>query len=532
MRQISILSTLLILVGCLHAQPQVKGYKRTDISDMVLIYQGGTHRKNWTEEQFLPYVRHKDAYGKQDWLFDGFLFLEFKDGNGRCYASRYEKLGARKQEWIWLTDRIFEKGKALSALNACIESQIKQLGAPSFKHKIVIGLPEPIPGQRDWGELDGKQLDFSNDKDKEKACLWHIEELIRKFKEANLPHLDLAGFYWVAEDIVTSKALTIPLGEYIRSRGFKFYWIPYWNAMGYSEWKELGFDVAYAQPNHFFNASISDDRIDKTCELARTHNLGLEVEFDERAYADRENSFHDRLVTYLDRYERNGVYKEAAIAYYEGGGVMIGFDKSKNPKDKRLMDKMTSFIWKRREAKEAIQDIPVIGLNTSDWIVSPQSEHAVIVRSKQERLYGKVTVQARLLSERPDTKISFALRPATPISGSNAQNGEITLMEYDGSYPGIIKGGMCSEKLNRKTGNKKETVLPIANLSGDYHSFSCEWTPECIKLYVDGVLFFCMDDDFDKNPEYWPFNQPFYLEIQAESKEKGSLLKVGKVSFL
>ena len=62
-------------------------YKVSDVRDLALIYQGGSHRIDWTLEQFVPYVTHTFADGHKDWLFDGFLFLEFNDGNGYAYAS-------------------------------------------------------------------------------------------------------------------------------------------------------------------------------------------------------------------------------------------------------------------------------------------------------------------------------------------------------------------------------------------------------------------------------------------------------------
>lgn len=528
-KQLMSLLILFVALGGLSAQPLHKGYKQTDIADLALIYQGGAHRMDWTADQFKPYVVHQDSEGRQDWLFDGFLFLEFKDGKGRCFVSGYEKEFARKQEWNWLIDRVFEKGKSLSALNESIGSAAKILGEPAFRHKVVIGLPEPVPGQKDWGKLDGKRLDFSKDEDKQKACLWYINELTKRFKEAGFTYLDLAGFYWVAEDIVTSKALTVPVGNYIRSQEYKFYWIPYWNAMGYSEWKELGFDMAYAQPNHFFDASITDDRIDKTCQLARTHNLGLEVEFDERVHASRENSFYNRLVSYLDRFERNDVFEEASVAYYEGGGAVISLSKSKDSRDKALMDRLARLIWKRRETKDAQRNQPVVGLDSSVWTVSRQTPSVVHTKSKKELQYGKVEVRARLLSDCPDTKVTIRLLPVNAPTSAGTPYDEITLMEYDGRTPQLIKGGIYSNELNWNTGNKKGATLPVSSLSGDYHSFICEWTPACIKLYVDDVLFFAMDDDFKKDPGYWPFNQPFYLEINTDSSKAGSVIQVEKV---
>ena len=96
-KYIAITACLLLGSGALSSQPVVKGYMSTDIHDLVLIYQGGSHRLDWTEDQFLPYVIHEDSKGNKDWFFDGFLFLEFKDGKGRCYTSRYEKLSARNK---------------------------------------------------------------------------------------------------------------------------------------------------------------------------------------------------------------------------------------------------------------------------------------------------------------------------------------------------------------------------------------------------------------------------------------------------
>ena len=51
-------------------------YKVSDVRDLALIYQGGVHRLDWTQEQFVPYVTHTFADGHKDWFFDGFLFLE------------------------------------------------------------------------------------------------------------------------------------------------------------------------------------------------------------------------------------------------------------------------------------------------------------------------------------------------------------------------------------------------------------------------------------------------------------------------
>ena len=78
-------------------------------------------------------------------------------------------------------------------------------------------------------------------------------------------------------------------------------WIPYWQAKGHEDWKRLGFDVAYQQPNHFFNKSIPDSRLDEACAVARKNGMAMEFEFDERATIAAPDTFYDRMLAYIDR---------------------------------------------------------------------------------------------------------------------------------------------------------------------------------------------------------------------------------------
>ncbi len=322
-----------------------------DVQDLALIYQGGSHRMDWTVDEFRPYVVHEFADGTKDWLFDGFLFLEFKNGSGRHYTVGYEHLNARKGEWAWLLDRIFEEGKSLSALDACITEQIAELGKPGFKHQIVLGLPEAILDQKDWGELDGRTLDFSKEEDQLAATRWYIDELMKRFKAAKYKNLELSGFYWVAETNNYCGQLTVPISEYIHSLGKLFYWIPYWQSKGAEDWKALGFDVAYQQPNHFFNHSIPDSRLDDACAFARKHGMAMEFEFDEKATADRENSSYARMKAYIDHFEKNDVFNSSALAYYCGNRGVLTLHESKNPADHALMDRLARLIQMRRYMK-------------------------------------------------------------------------------------------------------------------------------------------------------------------------------------
>ncbi len=338
---------LVLLMGTLsHGQSD---YGRIDMADVVLIYHGGVHRPmEWTQDQFDPYVVYEDETGAKDWLFDGFLFLEFKDGNGRGFAPGYVGEHARKTEWEWLMDRHFGATTAFGALDASIDAHINELGAPPFKHKVIMGLPSPIPDFLDWGEMDGQALDFSSEEDRLKAAYWFIEEFINRFKAADYKHIELEGFYWVDEDVAKNEDILNQIGDYVRTKDLKFVWIPYWGAKGYDRWQELGFDFAWQQPNHFFNSNVPDSQLDKACEFGRKHGMGMEMEFDGRALARSETGFSHRFEAYIHYFERHHVFSEASIAYYEGGNGVYQFSKSDNPADKKLFHKLAQKIIDRK----------------------------------------------------------------------------------------------------------------------------------------------------------------------------------------
>lgn len=327
-------------------------YKKYKIRDLALIYQGGVQRMDWTPDQFIPYVTHTFADGKKDWLFDGFLFLEFTNGKGYNYAYGYDKKQARKTEWEWLLNRVFEKGKALDALDKCISKEKKNIGNPGFKHKIILGLAVPLPKQKDWGEIDSDTLDFNFQEDQVKAARWYIDQLIARFSKAEYDNLELAGFYWVDEDIATSKDLPKYVSRYIHSKNKDFVWIPYWKAKGFDMWRELGFDIAYQQPNHFFDKAIPDSRLDEACKVALQHNMAMEFEFDSRASFAGKDSFYNRLLAYIVSFENNGVFDRSAIAYYTGSRGMLDMYKSAAPEDAMIMDRLARHIVDRRNNKK------------------------------------------------------------------------------------------------------------------------------------------------------------------------------------
>ncbi len=327
-------------------------YGKTTISDLVLIYHGGAHRTmEWNKDQFTPYVVHQNQQGKKNWLFDGFLFTEFIDGKGHHFAHGNETSElARKPEWEWLMERQFEKDKGFSALDQCIGEQIKEMGKPPFKHKLVVVMPVPEKTQKDWGSIN-RPMDFSKAEDRIEACKWYIDRFLDRYRKEGYQHLDLEGFYWVSEKDSAYRDILVQVGDYIRSKKLKLYWIPYWTAAGFDNWKTDKFDFAYIQPNYFFKNEVNYERLDAVCAFAKGTNMGLEMEFDERALADAKESKRERLISYIEAFEDNEVFKKASVAYYQGGATIYEFYRSKNPLDKEVMDRLAKIIIKRKKMK-------------------------------------------------------------------------------------------------------------------------------------------------------------------------------------
>ena len=544
--------SLLIAGYEVSAQPAPGKYlPMTDIRDLVLIYQGGSHRMDYNAEQLRPYVVHEDRFGNRDWLFDGFLFLEFDSGKGVSYHVRGSAPLARKEDWAWLVDRHFESGKGIAALDDCIAAAVRELGEPPFRHKVVIGIPEPPRGQKDWGELEGRKLDFSNEEDRIAACKWYADLLEERFRSSGFRHLELAGFYWLPEILRQSREVTRALGDYVRSKGLRFYWIPYYTAQGYSEWRDLGFDAAYLQPTYFWNRKIGNERVDRACELARTYGMGLEMEFDMRASVKSEECRRDRGMGYMSSFRRNGVYRSSAIAYYEGGGGVYYFTKTTAPEDRAFIDTLAYFIRDRRHrmldgAKPDFRE--TFGgkrLDTASWNETPGGKAVVRrgrlllkgttrldTRGRWDLQYGTIAVRARIRSRNPEAKARIRLLPVTERLGAWPDSGDLFLMDYDGSRPGAVACGANTMQMNEvKLQNIKRSVLPVENLYDGFHTFVCKWTERDVVFSVDGTAANIQEDLFDSRfsyyPQGWPFNcDRFYLEISTEAPDGEAVLEV------
>ena len=337
---------LLLLMGLILfvvVSPQtLSAAKLMTYHDMVLLYSGGYHRTHyWDVAHTKPYVTYVDENGKEHWMFDAFLYLEIHTGRGKMFASGYTDRPTDQQDWKRLADHYLQADTCVGALDKTIEAAKQRLGKPETKHKVVIGLPEPLKNQKNWGTAsDGRKLDLAKDEDRIEACRWYIDYVCKRFKEMKYKNVELAGFYWIAEEATNTRTIIHQVGEYLNKLDLSFNWIPWFRSDGFEEWKDLGFNYAYLQPNFFFNETVPYSRLNDACKLAKQFDLDMEMEFDERV----QTGFGYRLYDYMKAFKQNGCWHTKRLAYYQGCLALYNLYVSDKKEDKDLYHTFCKFV--------------------------------------------------------------------------------------------------------------------------------------------------------------------------------------------
>ena len=226
--------------------------------------------------------------------------------------------------WKFYIDSQFVADRNLDALNKAVSTVGKGLNKNDYKLNIFFSILRTYPTKadgtvNDFGDIDGdgKVDSFNKIENRKKAIKWMIDTQIQRFKAAGLTKLDLVGFYWQEEHIVLDDPLEVEIlqwtADYIHSLGYKLMWIPYYQAQGFAEWKNYGFDLACLQPNYSFMSIRDDYRLDTTAYQAKMHGMCVELELS--AWSNRVNI--ERYKQYLEYGVKYG-YMNAVKVYYLG----------------------------------------------------------------------------------------------------------------------------------------------------------------------------------------------------------------------
>jgi hypothetical protein len=327
------------------------------ITDLVLIYDGGEARQPWTVERFKPYV-YRNTNGKFEWLYDGFLFLDRFSKTGARFSPISNRHDANKADWQSLIDNYFAPDQSIAALDQLLDQLAAQGHTPIRRRKIVIALPTPITGSTpghfeissEWGNVNGKKLDFHKSEDRLAAAQWYVKQVLKRWNEKHYRHVELAGFYWLFERAWTTDD-TLDISRYIHAKGSTLYWIPSW-PQGRTNWQQYGFDFVYQQPNYFFHRKPTPpDRLEQACTFAEKCGTSMEMEFNTDLLTKPQ--FLRYFDEYLASYHLRDVWQKRPVAYYEGAGTWSEMSKSNDPAVKKRYNALAAIIGQRQhEADE------------------------------------------------------------------------------------------------------------------------------------------------------------------------------------
>ena len=299
------------------------------VNNMLLSYNhdpASASGGKTTAEEYMPFVGYYDRGGKlADTFFDSFLFLP--------YGAYVNEENGDFTAWNAYVDNVFAEDANVNALSEAAERVSEGLGR-DVRVSVFFSILYTWPDKTSFGDVDGDGVieDFSKVEDRKKAIKWMIDEQLARFEAGGYDNLDLLGFYWYEEQVTYTDPHELELiryaSDYVHSLGYKLMWIPWYCAPGYTDWKELGFDMACMQPNYAFSGQATVERLYDNAETTR--RLGMCVEIEIGQYDAQADIL--RYKEYLAVGAETG-YMDAVKCYYQAGmpGAFYAAWKSADP---------------------------------------------------------------------------------------------------------------------------------------------------------------------------------------------------------
>lgn len=398
--------------GASGADPAAAGYKTGSLfvnkrkapsedllggaKDLCLLYHG-VKLDGYTVEDLIPYLAYVDADGNPvDTMFDSFLFL--LSGNLPSGAAPYSN--GTKTDWLWTIQDIFKDGRNMSALEEAAGIVKEKLGLPSnYKFKVTTSIYYPSVEMTSFGDIDddGNSENFSVFNDRIKAIKWYIGLFEKEFSESNFKNIELVGYYWFHEEMKKSEEDNIKLlnavSDAVHAVGRSFFWIPYFTSNGYSNWEQLGFDIANMQPNYVFNLTTSYKNIIQCAQLTKLYGMGVEIEVSDEALSNI--LIFKKYMQYLAAGIEYGYMTDSVHMYYQGVHVYEKAARSKTTMGRMVYDATYKFIKGTLEYSPEKLDTIEITQNHSNYIVKGKIETGLLLceyRLEQYPEHGSITI--------------------------------------------------------------------------------------------------------------------------------------------
>ncbi|MGV3463829.1 MAG: DUF4855 domain-containing protein, partial [Heyndrickxia sp.] len=266
-----------------------------------------TGKSLWSTADLKPYQSYLVNDRSADRLFRGFIFNPINGREDHYLYPIYADFGelADIEDWKIALERLFTSGYNLDALSINTKA--------GFKTDVWVTIPYPNPSQTNFGTVDGRELNFNNNADREEAIKWWILNFQNKWNQATSLHeaLSFKGFVWQRASITaTDENLVKSINHFIRSNGFLSLWLQQYGSCGCPDWKEFGFDASCTNPNFYGNTDHDFSWIANSTVFANYYRLGMQVFF------GKGDLFKDRhLYDYLNYGIYNNYMNDSLLVY-------------------------------------------------------------------------------------------------------------------------------------------------------------------------------------------------------------------------
>jgi len=135
------------------------------------------------------------------------------------------------------------------------------------------------------------------------------------------------------------------------------------------------------------------------------------------------------------------------------------------------------------------------------------SSARIVTKGKQDFLYGKVEVRAKIPAGRGNWPAIWMLASQSEYGSAYwPDNGEIDILEHVGYDPGVMHFSVHTKSFYHSIGTQKTATTRIDDFDKEFHVYTMEWTPQSIKSYIDGKLYFTFENS-GRGWEEWPFDK-------------------------
>lgn len=289
---------------------------------------GGQDYRKWSPQETETVLAYKTSNSTEA-FFPGILLLAIRSGSGGSLIPGFGTPG-NLQDWLAWLDDIFLPGSNLDAI--CQTVRRYNLSPVD----IWISLPYPDTGQKNFGQVLGKMLNFSYNADRVDALKWWVGQFLVRWERLDNDKkgsVNLKGFYWARESMTIKDRFMLPgLINHIKSLGFKTFWIPYYAVTPFLNIQNPGFDIIVIQPSYLQNPVKGWQRLKAAYKRALKYDAGIEIEFDTSALYANSDGYKialDYLNRGLPQYE--GYMNEMFIACYLGYKTIVHLYDNNSP---------------------------------------------------------------------------------------------------------------------------------------------------------------------------------------------------------